>query len=439
MSYAITLTNGTPLISVNDGQIDQTKTDITLIGRNSSSYGIFFNENFIKMLENFANTSQPNNPLKGQLWFDTTQNRLKVYDGQNFKVSGGSLVQSSAPSGIASGDLWINSQTKQLFFNDGVQTTLAGPIYTADQGPSGFVVENITDTNGLDHTIVKLKVSDNLIGIFADAAFTPATSISGYTSSTQFIGYQSGSTLNVTQIISGTLSIGQTITGVGIIPNTKITGFLTGPGGTGVASGLTGAYSVSTSATVASATLTAIYGDIGIGFNVGTFGGISFTVPVSQASALLASDGSLKTADSFLSVSSASSTTGTLSVQNNIPLVLGSAGQIQVNLDIPTNTFQIYSKIANQNFDVNLSDGTNTSALLINASTRRAGIYTATPATTLDVNGTFRFNTITPQSSTSAGTAGQIGWDANYLYICITTGTAGNALWKRISIPGSGW
>jgi hypothetical protein len=433
MSYAITLTNGTPLISVNDGQIDQTKTDITLIGRNSSSYGIFFNENFIKMLENFANTSQPNNPLKGQLWFDTTQNRLKVYDGQNFKVSGGSLVQSSAPSGIASGDLWINSQTKQLFFNDGVQTTLAGPIYTADQGPSGFVVENVVDTNGLDHTIVKLKVSDNLIGIFADAAFTPASSISGYTSTTQFIGQQTGSVMQVSQIISGTLSIGQTITGVGIIPNTKITGFLTGPGGTGVASGLTGSYSVSTSASV-SGTFTAIYGSIGIGFNVGTFGGIAFNVPVSQASALLASDGSLKTADSFLSASTASSTTGTLSVQNNIPLVLGSAGQIQINLDIPTNTFQIYSKIANQNFDVNLSDGTNSSALLINASTRKAGIYTATPATTLDVNGTFRFNTITPQSSTSAGTAGQIGWDANYLYICTATNT-----WRRISIPGTGW
>jgi hypothetical protein len=434
MSYSINLTNGSPLINVNDGQIDQTKTDITLIGRNSSSYGLFINDNFIHMLENFANTSQPNNPLKGQLWFDTTQSRLKVYDGQNFKVSGGSLVSASAPSGIASGDIWINSETKQLFFNDGVQTTLAGPVYTSAQGPSGFVVENIVDTNGAEHTIVKLKVSDNLIGIFSDAAFTPATNITGYTSSTQFIGNQLGSTLNVTQIITGTLSIGQTITGVGIIPNTKITGFLTGPGGTGVASGLTGAYSVSTAATVASATLTAIYGDVKIGFNVGTFGGVSFNVPVSQASALLASDGSLKTADSFLSVATASSTTGTLSIQNNIPLVLGSAGQIQVNLDIPTNTFQLYSKIANQNFDINLSDGANLSAFRITAATRKTGIYTATPATTLDVNGTFRFNTLTPQSSTAAGTAGQIAWDSSYLYICVATNT-----WRRITIPGSGW
>ena len=35
----------------------------------------------IKMLENFASTSAPTVPLKGQLWYDKTPARIKVYDG----------------------------------------------------------------------------------------------------------------------------------------------------------------------------------------------------------------------------------------------------------------------------------------------------------------------------------------------------------------------
>lgn len=85
MTYKINKTDGSLITEVIDSAIDQTATDITLIGKNVSGYGEFINENFVKILENFANTSQPNNPLAGQLWFDTSENRLKVYDGLGFK------------------------------------------------------------------------------------------------------------------------------------------------------------------------------------------------------------------------------------------------------------------------------------------------------------------------------------------------------------------
>ena len=39
----------------------------------------------------------------------------------------------------------------------------------------------------------------------------------------------------------------------------------------------------------------------------------------------------------------------------------------------------------------------------------------------------------TPTSAGTAGTAGQLQYDADYIYICTATGTAGNATWERTS------
>jgi hypothetical protein len=181
MSYIINKTDGTVLTEVVDGAIDQTSSDVTLVGKNASSYGEFVNENFVHILENFANTTAPNNPIEGQLWYDTSEGRLKVYDGSGFKVSGGTIVSNTVPSTIAQGDIWIDSLRQQMYFNDGVATMLAGPIYTQSQGISGFQVIDILDTNVIGRTIVLVYVAQILIGIFSKAAFTPATAIPGYT------------------------------------------------------------------------------------------------------------------------------------------------------------------------------------------------------------------------------------------------------------------
>ena len=50
MSYQINKTNGALLVDFADGQIDNSTTDITLIGRNYKGFGEFINENFIKVL-----------------------------------------------------------------------------------------------------------------------------------------------------------------------------------------------------------------------------------------------------------------------------------------------------------------------------------------------------------------------------------------------------
>lgn len=314
MSYIINKTDGSVLTEVVDGTVDQVTTDLTLIGKNSSSYGEFFNENLVHLLENFANTTQPNNPIAGQLWFDTTEQRLKVYDGNGFKVSGGTVVATSVPSTLSQGDIWIDSFRQQLYFNDGTETLLAGPGYTAQQGITGFSIIDVIDTNQLSHTIILLYVAQVLLGIFSKDSFTLGTPISGY---------------------SGTVEPG---------------------------------------------------------FNVSTANSIKFRVPVTQADSLLSADNTLKTAESFLSTTDNSTTTGTLSIQNVTPLILGPGGaQGAAEVKLSNLTFQLNSQAYDQNFQINsLSAGGQRTSLHVDAANQWVGIYTESPQATLDVNGDVR-------------------------------------------------
>lgn len=182
MSYIINTTSGQVLTEIVDGDIDQTSTDLTLIGKNASTYGVFFNENFIHLLENFANISNPNHPIIGQLWYDTGEGRLKVYDGNGFKITSGTVVSNTVPDSLGQGDIWIDSLRRQMYFYDGTGLQLAGPEYTAQQGITGFDITDVTDSNGIKHTIVLLYVAQVLIGIFSKEKFRPQTPIDGFSS-----------------------------------------------------------------------------------------------------------------------------------------------------------------------------------------------------------------------------------------------------------------
>jgi len=132
------------------------------------------------LLENFANTDAPNNPIIGQLWYDTSTGRLKVYDGNLFRVSGGAIVSNAIPSQLATGDMWIDSKNQQLYFNDGVANILAGPIYTQSQGLSGFQTGSIIDIYSVAHTVLFLYLKKTLIGIFSLDEFTPNSPVAGF-------------------------------------------------------------------------------------------------------------------------------------------------------------------------------------------------------------------------------------------------------------------
>ena len=173
MSYRINKTDGTLLVDLIDGTIDTASSDITLIGRNYKGFGELINENFVKMLENFASSSAPANPLRGQLWYDTTENRLKVYNGTAFSTNG--IIVSSTQPNLATGDIWINSLTNQLSFFDGTDLVMVGPTHTAAQGVTGFVAQTVLTTLNQNKTVLKLLVGNVLIGVWSATQFTPVS------------------------------------------------------------------------------------------------------------------------------------------------------------------------------------------------------------------------------------------------------------------------
>lgn len=92
MSYFVNKTDGSVIV-VLDGTKDTTSTSLVLFGRLTTNYGDQTNENFVRLLENFSNSTSPANPISGQLWFDRNTNNIKAYTTDNAWVTVGSVIQ----------------------------------------------------------------------------------------------------------------------------------------------------------------------------------------------------------------------------------------------------------------------------------------------------------------------------------------------------------
>lgn len=102
MTYNINYSNALLApITITTGTVNRS-TSIGLVGQNVYGYGQIFAENFLHLLENFAHSAPPANPVRGQLWFNTGTSQLSAYDGSwspvgirtrtNFSVTPPSLV-----------------------------------------------------------------------------------------------------------------------------------------------------------------------------------------------------------------------------------------------------------------------------------------------------------------------------------------------------------
>ena len=212
MAYTITTTAGATLASIADGTVNSTNTSLTLIGKNYAGYGIFLNENYIKLLENFYNSSAPTAPLAGQLWYDSTNNLLKVYNGTIWKPISSSASGTSQPASPVIGDLWYDSANAQLKVWSGSAFITVGPSYTTTSGTSGAVVETILDSGSASHVVVKFYISNTVVAILSkDSTFTPGTSISGFT--TIVPGFNLSSAISGA-FFTGTVSTAATLSGI---------------------------------------------------------------------------------------------------------------------------------------------------------------------------------------------------------------------------------
>lgn len=185
MSYQIRFTdqiNNQPLV-VDDNTTNST-TDLNFPGRNTTGYGQAIGENFLHLLENFANTSAPSRPVKGQLWYDTNagNKQLNVYDGTQWVAAGGlkksSGIQPEASNSLP-GDLWVNTDTQQLFLFTGSGWVLVGPRFSAG-ARTGAEPESIRDTDNIERTVVSNYVGGFRVAIFSTVKFQPKATIPGF-------------------------------------------------------------------------------------------------------------------------------------------------------------------------------------------------------------------------------------------------------------------
>ena len=174
MAYKINNTFGTLLVTLADGTIDVAATDLTLIGKGYAGFGEKLNENLVKMLENFNNTSAPPNKITGQLWYDQTNKQLNVYTGTKFKPVGSTTNSTSSPTNAVQGDMWFDTANTQLYVYTGSAWTLIGPTTVAGSGVTQVIPEVGEDNAGVNQSYLKLVVSDTVVGVVSNVAFTPS-------------------------------------------------------------------------------------------------------------------------------------------------------------------------------------------------------------------------------------------------------------------------
>jgi hypothetical protein len=190
-------------ILINDGTKNTQATSLELIGRNYPGYGQAIATNLVHLLENFSSSSPPNNPIEGQIWFDTsdpTNKKLRVNDGSatgsNWSPVNGVYQQSTQPSSVKIGDIWVDTASQQMKIYNGREFVLVGPNVSSNT-ITGSYPETVTDITGNPHEIIINYVDGNAISVISQDTFVPYVTIDGFSL------IESGVNLSETSILNG--------------------------------------------------------------------------------------------------------------------------------------------------------------------------------------------------------------------------------------------
>ena len=183
MAYQIFFTDRVNKLGlvVQDQSINS-ETSLKFPGKNYTGYGPLLGENFLHLLENFANPTQPSTPVQGQLWFDSTPNNetMMVYNGANWVPVSTINKGITQPVIKQEGELWVDTENLQLFiYTDSAGWVLIGPQFTGGV-TTGVTPQNVDGIDNQQYNIVRLDVNGKALLIFSYVEFTPKKKIDGF-------------------------------------------------------------------------------------------------------------------------------------------------------------------------------------------------------------------------------------------------------------------
>ena len=442
MTYTINKSDGTKLVDVLDGTIDET-TDLKLIGKNSTTFGEALNEDLVHLLENFSNSLPPSRPIIGQLWYNTSNSRLEVYTGNTtgWRASGAPIIQETDPLNAISGDFWINTRDRQLYFYDGSNNrVLAGPIWTASQGKTGFVAETLFDAYGNGRPVLQLFVNNSILGIYSAYEFIPSPDIDGfyliekgYTAVSR--KYKSsegalGSSTTITVATTSGLEEGMAVyvsAGTGAFYPGTLVSQIVSP----------------TQFTISRSPMISLTG--GKTVVVGTILSTTFNVAVNDSKKLLGVDG-----NNFVRTDVNSVMYGRLSVATNSGIKIGAVANVEIKIE--TSKLAIENTISNGDIAIRTKNPSSTTIdnIYISASTGKVTINgNLEVSTTLNVIGASTLASAKVSSLTSgrvliSGTAGllqdnsKLTFDGTTLTVTSNLTVTGKMLTKPIPLSLTG-
>lgn len=173
MPYQINRYNGQPLVTVDEGTLNNQSTTLRLIGKNYAGYGDIQNENFVYLSENFCNSAPPPNALSGQIWYDSANRKLKFWDAAHWRTTGGAEIGPTPPVGLTTGDFWWNTDAQQLYAFDGISNfILIGPQSVPGAGQTDWQSMSLLDDQNNRHAVMVGYVDGKVVYIVSKDTFT---------------------------------------------------------------------------------------------------------------------------------------------------------------------------------------------------------------------------------------------------------------------------
>jgi hypothetical protein len=180
-------------------------TNLTLFGENFSGYGLPMNENFVKLLENFASTTSPTRPITGQLWWDKTNHLLKSFNGTVWAAINGAISLASAPTNPITGEFWWDTTSQELKIWNGASWSVIGGGGNANVTSAAETI-TVLDTLTHPHLVTTISINGTVASVLSnDPQFlTTDPQISGFGTIGPGFNILSGSFYNGLAILNAT-------------------------------------------------------------------------------------------------------------------------------------------------------------------------------------------------------------------------------------------